>query len=171
MIRKYKWNVKILTTYTKPIDFFPLDYYFSDQSVLETCLLAMCFINALFLTPNLEINAYSIIFLQGVLLFTIDLTGMKGLPLTRPCCWHFTDELLNFKKWINLTIAKTDGLMIFCTTSNVFIITVSKQQCSCFLLSLSRFLSFILFKLVCFTDHHSEFKTVPYCFKKMSCNE
>lgn len=133
MIQKYKWNVKILTPYTQSIDFPPSDYYFRDQCVLGTCLLAVCFINALFLTPNLEINAYSIIFLQGVLLFTIDLTGMKGLPLTRPCCWHFTDELLNFKNWINLTIAKTDGLMIFCTKSNVFIITVSKQEWSCLL--------------------------------------
>lgn len=164
MIQKYKWNVKILTTYTKPIDFLPSDYYFSDQSVLGTCLLAMCFINALFLTSNLEINAYFIIFLQGVLLFTIDLTGMKGLPLTRPCCWHFTDELLNFKKWINLTIAQTDGLMIFCTKSNVFIITVSKQQRSCLLLS--RALDFLaLYYSSCSTDHHSWFKTVPYCLK------
>lgn len=146
-MQKYKWNVKILTTYTKPIDFFPLDSYFSDQSVLGTCLLAMCFINAPFLTPNLEINAYFIIFLRGVLLFTIDLTGMKDLPLTRPRCWHFTDELLNFQKWINLTIAKTDCLMIFCTEPNVLIITVSKQQCSCLLLFLSRFLGFILFKV------------------------
>ena len=135
MIQKYKWNVKILTLYTESIDFSPLDYYFSDQRVLGTCLLAVCFINTLFLTPNLEINAYFIIFLQGVLLFTIDLTGMKGLPLTRPCCWHFTDELLNFKMWINLTIAKTDGLMIFYTGSNIFITTVSKQEWSCLLFS------------------------------------
>lgn len=127
MIHRYKWSIKILATYTKNHWLFPSDYYFSNQSILGTCLLAMCFINALYLTPNLEINAYFIIFLWGILLFTIDLTGMKGLPLTRPSCWHFTDELLNFKKWINLTIAKTDGLMIFCTKSNVFIIRMSKQ--------------------------------------------
>lgn len=114
----------------------PFDYHFSDQSILGTCLRAMCFINALYLTPNLEINAYFIIFLWGVLLFTIDLTGMKGLPLTRPSCWHFADELLNFKTWINLTIVKTDGLMIFCAKSNVFIIRMSKQLFSCFALFL-----------------------------------
>lgn len=127
MIHRYKWNVKILATYTKIIDFSPSDYYFSDQSILGTCLLAMCFINALYLTPNLEINAYFIIFLWGVLLFTIDLTGMKGLPLTRLSGWHFVDEILKFKKWINLTTTKTDGLIIFCTKSNVFIIRMSKQ--------------------------------------------
>ena len=64
-------------------------------------LLVMCFINALNLTLNLEINVYFIIFLWGVLLFTIDLTGTKGLPLTRLSGWHFADEILKFKKWIN----------------------------------------------------------------------
>lgn len=81
----------------------------------------MCFINALYLPPNLDINAYFIIFLRGAVLFTIDLTGMKGLPLTRPSCWHFADELLNFKKWINLTIVKTDGLMIFFAPSLMYL--------------------------------------------------
>lgn len=141
MIHRCKWVMKILATYTKIIDFPPFDYYFSDQSILGTCLLAMCFINALYLTPNLEINAYFIIFLWGVLLFTIDLTGMKGLPLTRPSCWHFADELLNFKTWINLTIVKTDGLMIFCAKSNVFIIRMSKQLFSCLALFLDSFTS------------------------------
>lgn len=107
MTNESRWNVRRPNAIHKNHWFFS-DYRLGDQSVLGTCcLLALCFINAPDQTSNLETNAYFIIFLWKLLLFTIDLTEMKGLPLTRASWWHFEDELLNFWKWINWTIIKT----------------------------------------------------------------
>lgn len=116
-------NIRKRSTIHKNHWFFS-DYYLGDQSVLGTCcLLVLCFINVSDQTHNLEINAYFIIFLWKLLLFTIDLTEMKGLPLTRASCWHFEDELLNFWKWINWTIIKT---VVWCLSTEASIHTITE---------------------------------------------
>lgn len=107
MTNESRWKVRWYIAIHKNNWFFS-DYCLGDQSVLGTCcLLALCFINDPNQTSSLEINAYFIIFPWKFPLFTIDLTEMKGLPLTRASCWHFEDGLLNVWKWINWPIIKS----------------------------------------------------------------
>lgn len=118
-----RWNVGRPRTMHKNNWFFS-DYYLGDQSILGTCcLLALCFINASDQTPNLEINAYFIIFSLKPTIIHNWFNRNESLTINK-------SQLLTLRRWIielsESVLTEPSSRPLFDvspTEANIFIIT------------------------------------------------